>query len=65
MPASMAQKMVSVVMNWESIKSAPIVVATATPHRAPRKLVIAPRVTAWRGVRTRVPTTVAMALAAS
>ncbi len=44
----------------------PTVVATATPKRnGPTKFATAARVTAWRGFRTRVPTTVAMEFAAS
>src|SRR5665213_1418298 len=64
-PPSIPQKTVAVVMKWASTNPAPIVLATATPDNAPMKLVTAPITTACRGVNTRVPTTVAMALAAS
>ncbi len=42
-----------------------IVAATAVPQKAPIRLVQAASIIAWRGVKTRVETTVAMALAAS
>src|SRR5256885_14169178 len=42
-----------------------MVLATAVPAIAPRRLVPAARTTAWRGVRTFVETTVAMELAVS
>ena len=42
-----------------------MVLATAVPQKAPIRLVQAASMIAWRGVSTRVETTVAMALAAS
>ena len=42
-----------------------IVLATAVPHSAPIRFVLAASTTAWRGVRTLVETTVAMELAVS
>src|SRR5258706_4278480 len=42
-----------------SIKPEEMVLATAVPHIAPRRFVVAARSTAWRGVRTLVGTTVA------
>lgn len=42
-----------------------MVLATAVPQKAPMRLVTAASMMAWRGVRTRVETTVAIALAAS
>ena len=42
-----------------------MVLATAVPQMAPRRLVVAARNTAWRGVSTLVETTVAMELAVS
>jgi hypothetical protein len=41
------------------------VTATAVPHNAPRRFVVAASSTAWPGVITLVATTVAMELAVS
>jgi len=62
-----AQMMMSEVMATrpESTRPEEMVLATAVPHMAPRRLVQAARRTAWRGVRTLVETTVAMELAVS
>ena len=52
-------------INWASTMPLMMVFATAAPHMAPSRLVMAARMIACRGVSTRVPTTVAMALAVS
>ncbi len=49
----------------ESTSPEVMVLATAVPHIAPNRLVTAANITAWRGVRTLVETTVAMELAVS
>src|SRR2546425_5317449 len=56
---------ISCVTTVESTIPAPTVRATASPVSAPAKLRTPARRMAWSGVRTRVATTVAMALAAS
>ena len=49
----------------ESTRPEAIVLATAAPTIAPSRFVMVARMMAWRGVKTLVPTTVAMALAVS
>src|SRR5260370_2059822 len=64
-PASTALSTVHIVTTSVSTKPLPTVEATAPPRSAPVKLKNAAIAMAWRGVRTLVETTVAMALAAS
>ena len=65
MALSRAPKTVAMVTKWVSTRPLPIVVATAVPIRAPRRLNTAAQAMAQRGVSTLVETTVAMALAVS
>src|SRR5215468_2721706 len=67
MAPSSAQMMTSEVIatSLESIRPEEMVLATAVPQSAPSKFVAAARITAWRGVRTFVETTVAIELAVS
>ena len=65
MPPIKAQTMVVVVTKWASTSPLPIVVATAVPINAPKRFVEAASRMACRGVRTLVPTTVAIELAVS
>ena len=65
MAADSAQSTVSVVTYRVSTSPFPIVVATDTPAIAPMRLKPAAITTAWRGVRTRVETHVAIELAVS
>jgi len=52
-------------MNCESTSPEEMVLATAAPKKAPMRFVTAASRIAWRGVKTFVPTTVAMELAVS
>ena len=63
--APSAQMSTCCVMNCCSTSPDEIVFATARPKNAPNRFVTAASRMAWRGVRTFVPTTVAMALAVS
>src|SRR6185312_4596779 len=63
--ASTAQSTVVIVTTSVSTNPLPIVAATAPPSNAPVRLKNAAIAIAWRGGRTLVETTVAMALAAS
>src|SRR5712691_3741179 len=63
--AMSAAMTMSCVTTFESTIPAPTVLATASPVSAPTKLRTPARRMAWSGLRTRVATTVAMALAAS
>src|SRR6266568_7575348 len=63
--AMTAQSTVDIVTTLVSTSPFPIVEATAPPRNAPVKLKNAAIAIAWRGVRTRVETTVAIAFAAS
>ena len=60
-----AQSIVVVVTTFVSTKPLPMVDATAPPTSAPVRLNTAAIAIAWRGVRTFVETTVAIAFAAS
>jgi len=60
-----AQSTVDIVTTLVSTSPLPIVEATAPPRSAPVRLKNAAIAIALRGVRTRVETTVAIALAAS
>src|SRR5206468_10838846 len=60
-----AQSTVDIVTTFVSTRPLPIVDATAPPRSAPVRLKNAAIAMAWRGVRTLVETTVAIALAAS
>src|SRR4051812_24903877 len=60
-----AARTVPIVTTFTSTCPEPIVLATAVPINAPIKLHAAASAMAWRGVRTLVDTTVAIALAAS
>ncbi len=60
-----AQSTVAIVTTSVSTNPLPIVEATAPPNNAPVKLKNAAMAIAWRGVSTRVETTVAIAFAAS
>ena len=60
-----AQSTVVIVTMSVSTSPFPIVEATAPPNNAPVRLKNAAIAIAWRGVRTRVETTVAIAFAAS
>ena len=63
--ASTAQSTVVIVTTSVSTNPLPIVAATAPPNNAPVRLKNAAIAIAWRGVSTRVDTTVAIAFAAS
>src|SRR5256886_2746812 len=63
--ASTAQSTVVIVTTSVSTNPLPIVAATAPPNKAPVRLKNAAIAIAWRGVSTRVETTVAIAFAAS
>ena len=65
MAPTRAEKIVAMVTTLVSTSPLPMVVATAVPASAPMRLKKAAIQMAWRGVRTLVETTVAMALAAS
>ncbi len=65
MAASKAQTSVRRFTALVSTNPAPTVVATAVPNMAPIRLQHAAMAMAWRGLRTRVETTVAIALAVS
>ena len=60
-----AQSTVAIVTTFVSTKPLPMVDATAPPMSAPVRLKNAAIAMAWRGVRTLVETTVAIAFAAS
>ena len=63
--ATTAQSTVVIVTASVSTSPLPIVEATAPPNNAPVRLKNAAIAIAWRGVSTRVETTVAIAFAAS
>ncbi len=63
--ASTAAKTALCVMKSGSTIPLPMVFATAVPVKAPSKFIEPPKITAALGVRARVATTVAIALAAS
>src|SRR6266436_3831992 len=63
--ATTAARTVGIVTALVSTRPLPIVDATAPPRSAPARLKKAAIALAWRGVRTLVETTVAIALAAS
>src|SRR5581483_1588053 len=62
---SRAQMRICDVTIFVSTRPDATVFATAVPQSAPRRLVTAASMTAWRGVRTLVETTVAIELAVS
>ena len=63
--AATPARMVIRLMESVSTMPVPTTLATAVPERAPARFMSAARITALVGERTRVETTVAMALAAS
>src|SRR4029453_5204693 len=63
--ATTAESTVAIVTTSVSTNPLPIVEATAPPNNAPVRLKNAAIAIAWRGVSTRVDTTVAIAFAAS
>ncbi len=60
-----AARIVIIVTTPVSTNPLPIVLATAVPVSAPTRFPTAASMIAWRGVRTFVETTVAIAFAAS
>ncbi len=65
MAATSPQMRTSWVTNRASTSPEEMVLATASPKKAPNRFVHAASMMAWRGVSTLVPITVAMALAVS